>query len=225
MNIACKISFWILLLLGGAWIVSEATYHTGLPGSGAGVGHFSYRFFYTLEPNSDATLDDKLSGYVKIQGRAPSRFMVNGGKSPVYHEVTMEWALSTHIQDGGTGGTCTIDLSEMQIVAGSERLPLEQSSLRSLFGLEITSKQSDQFLDDLQSTLEGAALGTIPPPQHHVYSFEDSATQGILQHQAIGRAVRFPVLIWTGIWILLILATVIIKKPHPKDPSQNCFPT
>lgn len=214
MKFARQIVFWILLLIGGAWVVAAVTYHTGLPGSGAGVGRFSYWFRYTLEPYSHEIGDDELIGMVTIEGTAPVRFMVDGGKSPEYREVSMEWAMFSGVHGGETEGTCTVDLREKQIVSGADRHPLDQSSLHSLFGLAVVSKQSDQFLDDVLSKLEAAALGTIPRPRHHTYYFEEPPTRGRLQHFAHGDAVRYPILIWVGVWLLLALATAVNKNAN-----------
>jgi hypothetical protein len=209
-----QIAFWIFLLLGGALLVSTATYNTGLPGSGAGVGRFSYWFRYTLEPHTNEVLDDGLRGLVTIEGRAPGRFLADGGRSPKYQEVNMEWMMFSGVLGGGTEGTCAVDLSKNQIVAGANRLPLERGSLRSLFGVEVNSDQSDQFLDDLQSKLEAAASGTMPRPRHHTYYFEELPTRGKLQHFALGFSVRSPVLVWGCIWLLLVITTITIKKAN-----------
>jgi len=212
MKIVSQTICWTLLLLGGALVVSKVTYHTGLPGSGAGVGSFSYWFRYTLEPHSAEVLDDELIGFVKIEGKAPRRFMSRGGRSPKYEEVSMEWAMFSGVHGGKTEGTCSVDLNNKQIIDGANRIPLGQSSLRSLIGLEVHSEQSVQLLNGIHSKLEAAALGAMPRPRHHTYYFEEPLTRGRLQHFALGSSARFPVLIWAGIWLILLLAAFIIKK-------------
>lgn len=219
MNTGRQTFFWIFLLLGGAWIVSAVTCRISLPGP-HGVGRFSYSFRYTLEPDFHEALDEEMIDVVTIEGKAPGRFTVDGWKAPQYQEVSMKWMMFSGASGGETKGACWVDLSKRQIVNGAERLPLEQSTLRSLFGLKANSEPSDLFLNDLQAKLEAAASGTMPRPQHHTYSFDEPPTRGRLQHFAQGVSVQFPVLVWAGIWLFLVLATVTIKRAH-KARSQH----
>ncbi len=52
--------------------------------------------------------------------------------------------------------------------------------------------------------INAAGNGSLPPPKHHGYHFENPAL-GRLNHFALGSGVGPPVYYWVGVWLLLLL--------------------
>ena len=209
MNTAVRIALWTALLLGGAKLVSVVTFNTGLAGSGAGVGAFAYWFQCKLEPDPIYHGQDKsVGGLITIEGRAPSRFKFDGGISPAYEKVSLEWILYSGGATGRSEGQVDIDLRENRIRKDGEPLPLEPSSLARVLAID-DSPANAVFLTALFDFLTDCRSGNIPRPRHHPYSFEDPI-EGQMQHFAMGPSIRYPVIIWFSIWLVLLVATHLI---------------
>lgn len=211
MKIAIRIVFWVALLFLGKSVVSSVTDHTGLPGSGAGTGFFSYWFRYTLNTHLDDG-DHYVSVLISIEGKAPKRFRVGGGVSPHYEEVKFEWSVFSPSDD--SQGDATVLLNANQIQAGDKRFDLDAIGLADLLGLNFEAKQERVLVENLLAILNECATGSMPRPRHHTYYFEDPV-DGRLQHFALGGpSFRTPTLIWLGLWLGLVIATVTIKRAN-----------
>ena len=209
MKIAVRIVLWTALLLGGAKVISVVTFNTGLAGSGAGIGSFSYWFRCSLEPNSVyGGQDESVGGFITIEGTAPSRFKFNGGVSPTYDKVALEWHLYSGGAAGLTEGQAEIDLLADEIRTDDKLFPLELPGLARALGID-DSPANGVFLNALFDFLRDCRSGDIPRPRHHTRRFDDPIG-GQLQHFATGASIRYPIISWFGIWLMLLVATYLI---------------
>lgn len=212
MKIVRQVILWMLLLFGGWFIVSAVETVPARAGSGAGMGYYSYWFRLTLEPFPLSTRPDEIIGQLGIEGKAPSRWMKDGGVAPRYQSVEIDWSMFS--LDGGYGessGRCSIDLATNEIVSDSGRRPLSRENLQGLLGMEKASEQAIGFLDEVMAKLEACRSGTLPRPRHHTYYSEAAPARMRLQHFASGISLPYPELNWTGLWFLCLLGVGTAK--------------
>ena len=199
---------WAALLLGGAKVVSIVTFHTGLGGAGAGVGLFSYRFRCTLSPEPNFN-EETVGGMLIIEGRAPKRFRLFGGTSPAYEAVSMGWWLNAGVTSGESEGRANLNLVNDKIEVSGRSSPLDASNLKEILRLS-DSQPNNEFISNLLNFLSECRSGELPRPRHHTRQL-DKPIKGYMQHFAIGYSIRYPILCWVGLW-LIILAVFYTSK-------------
>lgn len=217
-----QFAFWALLLFGGAWVVDGATFTLTMSGAGHGVGLFFYRFVYSLYIFDE--LPDDIAGLIVIKGQTPSRFQWDGSHSPEYEEVHITWDFQIGTGRRATTGACFINLSRNEIALGDDHIPLDVSGLRRLFDLDPSPANEDKLVAKLLSILSACQSGTLPRPRHHSYHFEENFIRGRLQHGAGGRAIRYPILVWVGIWLVLLLKSAFTKANRLTAPRSEGKP-
>lgn len=214
-----QFAFWALLLFGGAWVVEYSTYTLTMSGAGRGVGFFFYRFVYSLYISDE--LPDDIAGIIVIEGQAPSRFQWDGSHSPEYEGVHITWDFQIGTGRRATTGACFINLSRNEIALGDDNFALNASGLRRLFDLDPSPANEDKLVAKLLSILSACQSGTLPRPRHHSYHFQENFIRGRLQHGAGGWAIRYPILVWVGIWFVLLLRSAFTTASRQASPSSK----
>lgn len=215
----------MVLVIGGAEAIAYTTLHTGIAGSGAGIGSFSYQFECTLEPDSVHVGETRsVGGVIIIRGSAPRRFKFHGGVSPVYDQVTLQWMLYFVGASGRSEGYARVDLLANEIRTGGKAFPLEQSGMARALGID-NPQSNCVFLDALFDFLNDCKSGDIPRPGHHPRRIE-GPVEGDLVHVASGSMIRYPVVIWFGICLVLVVAACLLPRlsggRSPRtDPSNG----
>lgn len=200
------IGMWLAVLITGVWVVGFVFRSTCQGGTGNGAGFFHYyfrsQFFLSLE-------GDPSISHFELEGRAPRRFKVFGGVSPVYDKVSMKWSLNPGHEDR-SNGQVLLNLDSHTISAREADVPLDIEHLLAV--LEIPDRPANRLiLQYLLDFLDDCHTGQLPRPSHHGHKLE-APMFGSMQHAALGYMMSYSTLTWVGIWALAIPVFHTIKR-------------
>lgn len=204
---------WLAVLLLVLFGISTVTYHTGLPGSGAGTGVFSYWFRaqFHIDPDYD-DFESSASGTITIEGSAPPRFMAWGHASPKYRSVEIDWFLW---REEESVGEAVVDLDASLITGSGDSAPLDARSLATLFEITDPVEQDDLLFAKMLEFLDAAKEGKLPRPNHHGHSLPEPFP-GRMQHFASGVSLRPLGLLWVICWSAFGIVRVFNHKRNRK---------
>jgi hypothetical protein len=206
MKIVFHAAIWLAVLIGGMQVVGTVFRRSSQGGTGNGAGFFDYSFQSHFFPSVEG--DPSISD-IELQGRAPRRFKVYGGVSPVYDHISMKWSLNSGYE-GRPEGRLLFDLDSDTIVDRDVRVPLDIEHL--LATLEIPDRPANRLtLQYVLDVLEDCHTGQLPRPSHHGYTLQDPMF-GRMRHVALGYKVNYSILTWVGIWILAIPVFYTTKR-------------
>ncbi len=206
MKIVFHAGIWLTVLVGGILSVGTVFRQSSQGGTGNGAGFFDYFFRSHFFPSEEG---DPSISYIELKGRAPRRFKVYGGVSPVYDEISMKWSLNSGYE-GRPEGRVLFHLHSDTISDRDVCVPLDIEHL--LAAMEIPDRPANRVtLQYLLNVLEDCHTGQLPRPSHHGYNFEEPMP-GSMQHVARGFMVNYSVLRWVGIWILAIPVFYTVKR-------------
>lgn len=206
MKIVFHAAIWLAVLVGGILAVGTVFRRSSQGGTGNGAGFFDYSFRSNYFPAMEG---DPSISYVELEGRAPRRFKVYGGVSPIYDTMSLKWNLNSGYE-GRPEGHVLLNLDSHTISDGEGSVPLDIEHLIAVIG--IPDRPANRVtLQYLLNVLEDCHTGQLPRPSHHGYNFEDPMP-GRMQHVALGFMLNYFILTWVGIWILAIPIFYTIKR-------------
>ena len=197
---------WLIVLIGGVMAVGMVFRVSSQGGTGNGAGFFDYQFQSRIFPSVEG---DPSIFYIELEGRAPKRFKLYGGVSPVYDRISMNWELHSDYE-GRPEGHVIFHFDSNTVSDRGASAPLNVESMLAI--MEIPDRPANRLtLQYLLDILESYHSGRLPRPSHHHYTLEDPMS-GNLKHVARGYIVRYPILSWVGIWILTIPVFYSIRR-------------
>jgi hypothetical protein len=215
MKIVFHAAIWLVVLIGGIEVVGTVFGRTSQGGTGNGAGFFDYSFQSLFFPSVEG--DPSISD-IELEGRAPRRFKVYGGVSPVYDQISMTWSLNPGYE-GRPEGRLLFDLDSDTIVDRDVRVPLDIEYL--LAALEIPDRHANRLtLQYVLDVLEDCHTGQLPRPSHHGYTLQDPMSGG-MRHVALGFMMSYSILTWVGIWILAITVFYTTKGIITKGAAKS----
>lgn len=206
MKIVIHAAIWLAVLIGGVQVVGTVFGRSSQGGTGNGAGFFDYSFRSHFFPSVEG--DPSVSD-IELEGRAPRRFKVYGGVSPVYDQIFMKWSLNSGYE-GRPEGNVLFNLESDTISDRDVSVPLDIEHLLAV--MEIPDRPANRLtLQYLLDVLEDCHSGQLPRPRHHGYTLQDPMS-GRMQHVALGFMVNYPILTWVGLWIIAIPVFYTIKR-------------
>lgn len=206
MKTVLHIGIWLAVLVVGVWAVGFVSFKTSQGGTGNGAGFFDYSFRSCYFP---AFEEDPSMSMIELEGRAPRRFKVFGGVSPVYDAISLKWSLHSGYS-GRPKGQVSLHLASETLTDGDRSVPLDVEHLLEVIGIPDRPANRDT-LRYLMKVLEDCRTGRLPRPNHHGYELEEPMP-GSMRHAALGYMVSYPVLAWVGLWLLAIPAFYTTKR-------------
>lgn len=207
MKIVPSLAIWLVVLIGGAVIVDFLCWTTDQGGTGNGVGFFRYRLRCNFFPFGVG--EDPSIARIRLEAEAPARFMFYGGVSPAYETISMEWALQPDYE-GRAEGRMVFDLVNDTIRIDGRRIPLDSGHLREILGIP-DRPENLATLKYLLDFLDRCHTGRVSKPSHFVIEAEEPML-GTIRHAALGRRAPYPIVTWTGIWLLMVTTFYTRKR-------------
>jgi hypothetical protein len=176
----------------GAGILWSVTYHRyDMPESGA--------YYSSVDGRFDSIGTDGSFFSFSFRGKTSPRWTWTYRTNMAYRSLTIDWS-------GESGeGAATLSLPSFRYQSSNSTGLLTRDTLATwLLGTTNRPRREVEGVNAVFGYLEAAGLGTLPPPRHHGYHFQEPV-HGSIYHFLLGFGVPGLVYFWVAVWLFLVV--------------------
>ena len=193
-------------ILGAQWTWQRYHQRDDMPGTGL--------YYGLLRGSFDCTNIDDPFNTLGFRSQTPCRWYWRQPTNFLYTKIEVTW--SEWMGNSSANHQATVSLPDFSYESDNAGGPFTRAVLANWLYGTTTNFQASNSVDVIFGYFEAAARGTLPPPRHHTYYFEDPI-QAHFVHFLLGFGVGWTVYVWLLVWLVLVSAILrmAIRKTHP----------